>query len=278
MTLNTIEQLLYSFVAGLSELLPVSSSAHSILVLKLLGSNTVRGLPMLLIHLGILLAIYTLNLPFLVKMYRARKLSLIPKKKRKRPLDVHSLLDLRFLSTLVIPVIAALLFYGRISSLRVALPVVAIIMFINGSILYVPQFFATNNKDSRSLTRAEGVFMGMGAALGVVPGLSLMAGALSTASVCGIERAYAQTMAQLLEMVWLIGMIIYDIADIINYGFGYLTLQTLLFYLLAGVFSFAAARIGIRLLKSISNAIGYHAFGFYCWGVSFFIFILNLLA
>ena len=97
MSLNLLESLLYGLVSGLSEILPVSGTAHRQLMLQLLGESGEQGLLRLMIHIGILAALYYSCQNHILRMIRARKLARIPKRKRRRPLDVRSLMDLSLL-------------------------------------------------------------------------------------------------------------------------------------------------------------------------------------
>ena len=53
MTLNWLQSLVYGLVAGLADILPISSRAHKILLLKLFGITGGTELMDLMIHLGL---------------------------------------------------------------------------------------------------------------------------------------------------------------------------------------------------------------------------------
>lgn len=278
MDLSAIEQIIYGFISGLTEILPVSARAHSVLMLKVLGAEKINGLLVLLIHISILAAIYVSNQEQLVKMSRARKLARIPKKKRKRPLDVRSLMDSRFLFTMILPVVLVLLFYRRITAINFSLLVIAAFLFINGMILYIPQFFPGSNKDARLLSRIEGLLMGIGGTLSVLPGLSGLGAAVSVGSVCGVERSYGLTMALLMNIVYLIGLIVYDGLALFAVGLGGLTFSLFVTYVLAAAAAFVGTMLAIRIMRALASESGYHIFAYYCWGIALFAFILNLMA
>lgn len=278
MEFSPIEHVIYGFISGLAEILPVSARAHSMLMLKVLGAEKINGLPVLLIHISILAAIYISNQELLVKMSRARKLARIPKKKRKRPLDVRSLMDSRFLSTLIIPVIIVMFFYGRIATIKFSLLVIAGLLFLNGAILYVPQFLPGSNRDARSLSRIEGFLMGLGGTFSVIPGLSGMGAALSVGSVCGVDRSYALNMSLLMNMVFMACLIVFDVLGLISAGFGALTFSLFLVYIFAAAAAFISTMIAIRIMRSLASSAGFHIFSYYCWGIALFAFILNLMA
>lgn len=278
MDLSGFEHLIYGFLSGLTEIFPVSARAHSTILLKVLGAEKISNLPVLLIHIAILAGIYFSSKAQLVKMTRARRLARIPKKRRKRPLDICSLMDSRFLLTMMLPVLLADILYGRLSNIQFGLLAISLLLFVNGIFLYIPQFFPGSNKDARSLSRIEGIVMGLGGSLSVVPGLSGIGAAVSIGSLYGVERSYALNMSLMMNMVYLAGMVIYDILNIIRYGVGLLSFQWLLSYILAAAFAFAGTMLAIRLMRKLAADKGYYIFSYYCWGIALFTFILNLMA
>lgn len=278
MDLSGFEHLIYGFLSGLTEIFPVSARAHSTILLKVLGAEKISNLPVLLIHIAILAGIYFSSKAQLVKMTRARRLARVPKKRRKRPLDICSLMDSRFLLTMMLPVLLADILYGRLSNIQFGLLAISLLLFVNGIFLYIPQFFPGSNKDARSLSRIEGIVMGLGGSLSVVPGLSGIGAAVSIGSLYGVERSYALNMSLMMNMVYLAGMVVYDILNIIRYGVGLLSFQWFLSYILAAAFAFAGTMLAIRLMRKLAVDKGYYIFSYYCWGIALFTFILNLMA
>lgn len=278
MELNAIEHLVYGFVSGLTEILPVSGRAHSALLLKILGADEISTLPVLMMRISVLAAIYLSCQSHLVKMSRARRLARIPKKRRKRPLDICSLMDSRFLITMMLPAIAVVLFYGRISQVNFSLLAVAAFLFLNGIILYIPQFLPGSNKDARSLSRVEGLIMGLGGGMSVLPGMSGIGVSVSIGSICGVDRSYALNMTLMASMTYLAGMIVYDVLGLIQTGLGLLTFQWVVIYILAAAAAFVSATLAIRIMCALATNTGFHLFSYYCWGIALFAFILNLMA
>lgn len=278
MDLNWLETLLFGFVSGLAEILPVSARAHNILLLKVFGAQNQSGLQYLLIHISELAALYSVSRSQLVKMARARALAQIPKRRRKRPLDVKSLMDYRFLRTMLLPVVVAYLAYGKVNSLNFSLIALAGLIFLNGLVLYIPQFLPGSNKDARTLSRLDGLYMGLGGALSILPGFSGIGTAVSIGAVRGVEPGYALNMTLIMNMAVTIGLIVYDILAVITGGFGGLTALMLLRYLVTAAAAFLGTVLGIRMMKNMTSGGGYSVFAYYCWGVALFTFILNLMA
>ena len=278
MALSWLESIIFGFISGLTEILPISAQAHRLLLLKFFGIASEPALLRLLIHVASLGAVYFACQTHLVKLMRARNLARVPKRKRRRPLDTKSLMDLSLWKTMLIPVIIGFFFYQKTQGLGSSLILVACFLFVNGLILYIPQFLPGSNKDSRSLSRVEGLLMGLGGALSVVPGMSGIGAAISVGSVCGVDRSYALNMSLLMSLGIHIGMIVFDIMAIVSGGLGGVSAISIVQYIVASAAAFGGVALGIKMMRSLAQNGGFALFGYYCWGLALFTFILNLMA
>ena len=278
MEANWLYSILMSIVTGAATVLPVSQEAHQRLLLKFMGLRAVPPLTALAIHLGIAAALYLCCQNHILKMTRASRLARIPKRKRKRPLDTRSLMDLSLLKTMLLPVVLGLFLYEKVSGLVSNLIIMATFLFINGLILYIPQFLPSSNKDCRSLSRVEGLLMGLGGGLFVIPGLSGTGAALSVASVTGVDRKYGLNMILLMELGITAGRIVLDVLGLISDGLGQLSLIVIVCFLLAAVCAFAAAYLCVKIMRNLANEHGFAGFAYYGWGLALFTFILSLMA
>lgn len=276
MNLNLFESLFYGLISGLTEILPVSGQAHRNLMLQLMGESAESGLLRFMIHAGILVALYYSCQNHILRMIRATRLARVPKRRRKRPLDVRSLMDLSLLKTMAVPVLLALLLYGKASALNERKILVSVLLLINGVILYVPQFLPGSNRDSRTLSRVEGIWMGLGGAVSVLPGISCTGAGVSVASVCGVDKVYGLNMTFLMTMLMTVGLMVHDVLAIVSVGLSGISFMAVVGYILAGIAAFAGAFLAIRLLRRIvaNHSLGF--FAFYCWGIALFTFMLYL--
>lgn len=277
MELNWLQSILFGLVSGAADIIPVSGQAHRLLLLKFFGVNQMPNLLALVLHLSVAAALYLSSQGQFVRMNRARALARIPKKKRKRPLDTRSMMDWSLIKTMLVPTVIGLLLNSRVRGWSVNMFLIAGMLFLNGLVLYIPQFLPTSNRDSRTLTRLEGVLMGLGAGASVLPGISTVGIMVSIASVCGIERLYGLNMTFIVKLFFLMGLMVYDLLAIITDGLGGLTVMLLVQYLFTGLLSFGASMFAIRLLRRLAPEHGFHTFGVYCWGLALFTFILNLV-
>ena len=278
MDLNWLQYILYGFVSGLTDILPVSAQAHRALLLKFFGAKGSSDLLSLMIHFALVCALYFSCSGHIIRMSRARRLSRIPKRKRKRPLDTRSLMDLSLLKTMLVPVILGMLLYPYVEKMQSNLALIALFLFLNGIILYAPQFLPTGNRDSRNLSRVEGLLMGLGGAASVLPGVSAMGTATAIGSVCGVDRSYGLNMALLMNLFVNVGFLIHDALGITSAGLEPLSFMLILQYLFTAVAAFGAAMLGIRVMRNLASNNGCSPIGLYCFGLALFTFILNLMA
>ena len=277
MELNWLQSLLFGLVSGLTDILPVSAQAHRMLMLKFFGVKSAGNLLTLLLHLSVLAALYLSSRGQFVKINRARALARVPKRKRKRPLDVRSMMDWSLIKTMLVPTILGLFLYQWARNIQTSLLTIALFLFLNGVILYVPQFLPGSNKDSRTLSRLEGFAMGCGCALSILPGISTVGAVVSVGSVCGVERVYSLNMAFIIKMFLMAGLLVYDVLGILSGGMEPLTFGLFLRYLVTAALSFGASMGGIRVMRRLATDHGLGLFGVYCWGLALFTFILNLV-
>lgn len=123
----------------------------------------------------------------------------------------------------------------------------------------------------------EGLLMGLGASVSVLPGVSSVGGALSVASVCGAERSFALGTTYLMQMVLTIGLIGFDLAAVFAAGVSGLSAGVLLGYVLAAAAAFGGTYLGIRAMRMLAVNIGYSIFAYYSFGAALLSFLLYLM-
>lgn len=278
MELSWLKSLMYGLFSGLLDILPVSAQAHSALLLKFFGLKASSDVLNLLIHLAVFAALYYSSQNHLTRMNRARALARIPKRKRKRPLDVRSMMDWSLLKTMMVPALLGIYLRKYTAGISSNLLLTALFLFLNGIILYMPQFFPTSNRDSRTLSRVEGLLMGLGGAASAVPGISAIGTSTAIASLCGVEGLYALDMALMMNMAIAAGLAFLDVLAIAANGFGAFSVMILVRYIVSAAAAFGGTVLGIKLMRHLAVEKGYSLFGVYCWGLALFTFILNLIA
>ena len=111
----------------------------------------------------------------------------------------------------------------------------------------------------------EGLLMGLGGAVSVLPGVSAIGAANAVASVCGAERVFALNMTYLMHMVLTVGLIAFDVAAVFAAGAISLTVGSLIVYVLACAAAFAGtagnaesicgAGTGFRICSTVCSVV-----------------------
>ena len=278
MELNWSQNLVYGIISGLTEILPVSAQAHRLVLRKIFGSHNVPGITLLLIHIGIFLAVLISCQTQIQRIRRAKQLARIPKKKRRRPLDLVSLMDYNLLMSMLLPLLLAFILCHKVVQYENNIFLVSALLFVNGIILYIPQYLPGSNRDARTITRFQGLGIGLGAALSALPGISAIGAAVSVGQALGEDRKYGFRMALLMELGILIILIVLDALTIAEAGMVGFTFSLILKSLLAAAGAFGGTLLGIRAMGRLAENIGFAIFGYYCWAVAIFTLILALFA
>ena len=276
--MNWFQSLMLGFFSGIADILPVSAQAHKAVLLILFGVGQEPPLVRIFIHIATFCALYYSCQQQILRMIRQKQLARIPKHRRKRPVDLRILMDIRLLITITIPLILMAAFYQKAVALYDRLSWIALFLVVNAVILYLPNVLPSGNKDSRSLSRFEAVLIGLGGAASVVPGISSMGAMCSVGGICGAERSYMLEISLLMRMVVTAILIFFDFISLFTVGFGVAGFGGFLCCLLAGLAAFGGTYLGIKALRAMAANIGFSIFAYYSIGLAFVTFVLYLSA
>lgn len=276
--MNWFQSLLIGFFSGIADILPVSAQAHKAVLLTLFGVAQEPPLLRIFIHIASFCALYYGCQQQILRMIRQKQLARIPKQRRKRPVDLRILMDVRMLLTMAIPMILVFVFYQKAAGLQDRLSWIALFLVINAVILYLPNILPSGNKDSRSLSRFEAVLIGLGGVTTVVPGLSSMGTMCSLGGICGAERSYMVGISLIMQMIITAILIFIDFIALFTVGFGVAGFGGLLCCLLAGLAAFGGTYLGIRVIRVMAVNLGFGIFAYYSIGLAVVTFVLYLSA
>lgn len=266
---------LYGFVAGLAEFLPLSSPAHQSISAALFGLAAAAPLRQFLIRGACLAGLLSSCGTDLNKLRRDGHMARLPARRRKRPVDSRSIATNRLLNVAVFPLVIGLVFYRRANMWVSSLAGITIFLLINGILLFLPQYIRSGNKDGRNLSLLDGLLMGIAGAFSVFPGISRMSTIHFAASARGADKSYALQFALYLSVPALIVMLVFDAVAIFA-GIEALSFLVIIQYLLAMVAAYFGSTFAISLMRSLSVRTGYGGFAYYCWGMALISMIIYL--
>lgn len=276
MNLGWIESLLYGFICGLAEFLPISAQAHQSIMMKLFGITSNIALVNFFVHCGVLLGLYYATKEHLQVLYREMRLAAIPKRRRRRQPDRKSVMEIKLIKTAFWGLLAGFLFFPVARLLQNKVHIIGLLLIVNGIIIMIPQFLFGGNKDARRMSIMDGLLLGLSNATFVLPGISRIAVSTTFCLARGVDRRNALNWAYCLSIPALVFLIGFDIYDVFSLGAGVVGITDVVKCLIAALSAFLGAFSSITFIRFISVNSGFYAFGYYSWGAALFSFILFL--
>ena len=274
--MGIIQGAIYGFVTGFTEFLPVPSSAHQFLMLKLFGQNDTVPLLNLCIHMALLLAVCYSTRSAIGRLLRDRHVRRRDLRSAKRISASAVGYDLRLIKSAAIPMaIVMLLCY--VLGAKVPWNYLPLFLIINGVVLMIPEHTRQANKDARAMSAIDAILIGLGGALSVFPGISRNGVILSYAVLRGADKQHATNWALLLSIPALVIISAVDIFLVFTSGIGTFSILVLLSYIAASAAAFGAGLLGIRFLRFIAPRLDFSGFAYYSWGIALFGFLLYLI-
>lgn len=198
--MTAFQAALLGIVQGLTEFLPISSSAHLILVRSLFswGAGDVALAFDVAVHVGTVLAILTFFRRDVASMVRA-----VPDAVRNRDHDGSRLVRNVVIAT--VPILLAGLFFADIvTALRT--PIVATVALIVGAgVMVFAEQRGRRARSDASLSQLEAFGLGVAQATALIPGVSRSGAVIAIAMLFGLRREHSARFAFLLGIPAIVG-------------------------------------------------------------------------
>ena len=237
-------------VQGLTEFLPVSSSAHLILARLFFGFDADKfGLAFdVACHVGTLIAVL-----IYFRTELARLVSALP-----RLFDLTDpearLIWLLAIGTLP-AVVVGLLFKHQIED-ELRTPAIAASMLAAGGLLFfVAEAAGSKTRSESSLTFVEAALIGCAQALALVPGVSRSGATITAALFIGLRRAEAARFIFLLAIPAILGAAASEAPKLLKAGLGDTAPLFLVGVVTSAIVGYAAVKFFIRYLGNHSLAV-----------------------
>ncbi|MDC3355110.1 undecaprenyl-diphosphate phosphatase [Candidatus Pelagibacter sp.] len=250
---NITEIIILSIVQGISEFLPISSSAHLNIVEIIFEFNSNSLMIDVSLHLGSLLAI--------IFYFRRELLDL--KNNRK-------LLSLMIIGS--IPIIIAgyiISTMGLINLLENNLKIIAWTTLIFGIVLYIADKNKINKKISSNLNLKTILYIGLFQTLALVPGVSRAGITITAARLFRFNRFESSKISFLLAIPAIVGASVLQLKNAIGEGFeiNYLILVSI-------TFSFLFSYFTVKFFLKYINKFSLNIFVIYRIIISIILFII----
>jgi undecaprenyl-diphosphatase len=273
--MQIIQAIILGIVQGLTEYIPISSSAH-LIILPWLFNWTDPVLTSLsfdvALHLGTLFAVLVFFIKDWIHLIKAWFMSI---KERNIKSDPDRRLAWLILIGCIPGGIAGVLFESKIDELfhrpnmpisKNAILVLAIIIVLLAVALYIVERAARHTRDMSSLTFKDVAIIGLAQALAIFPGVSRSGSTITAGLALGLKRDDAAKFSFLLGTPIIAGAGAKSLLDLLQ-GSGMAGNELILFPI--GII--VAAVVGFFCIKYLLNFLKKHStdvFVYYRWGLA----------
>ena len=281
-----LQAILLGIIQGLTEFIPISSSAHLIIVPWLCGWDDaiLNSLSFdLALHLGTLVALLLFFAQDWIRLIRAGIASII---ERKIGDDVDRKLAWLIVIATIPGAIAGVLAESKIEALfhspnaphqANAMIAMAVIIAILGTLLFIAERIARHERRINQITLKDAIIVGIAQAFAVFPGVSRSGSTITAGLFVGLKRETAARFSFLLSAPLIAGAGAKSIYDVIKLATGGAFTQTelLMFpigFIVAAVTGYLCIRFLLRFLRKNSADI----FVYYRWALAILIVIVAL--
>ncbi|WP_022899294.1 undecaprenyl-diphosphate phosphatase [Humibacter albus] len=207
--MDFVNALILGLVQGLTEFLPVSSSAHVRIVGELIGTGADPGAAFTaIIQLGTELAVLVYFWRDVTTIIGRWFLALFGRIPRNNP---DARLGWMIIVGSIPIVVLGLLFQDAIETTFRSLWIVATMLILFGVILWIADRVGTKTRRVSELTWRHAVYYGLAQSLALVPGVSRSGGTISAGLLMGYQRSAAARYSFLLAMPAVFGSGLYEL-------------------------------------------------------------------
>ncbi|MFP4203033.1 MAG: undecaprenyl-diphosphate phosphatase [Opitutales bacterium] len=261
------QALVFGIVQGLTEFLPISSTAHIVVAQYLMGTNF-AGLSLeIFLHLASVLAVII----YFHRDLRAVILGFfrfcLKRSSEDRPLFFFVLYIL--VATMITGILGTLLTQFMGDGLKSPLVVSAALVITGCFLIFVERMRHYGERKDADMTFPDALLVGLGQTVAVLPGISRSGSTLVTALLVGLNRETAVRYSFLLAIPVILGsavLAVEDIQDGAFQGIGWSSLAA------AFIAAFISSLAGIVWLIKFLQKSRLIYFAFYCFVFALFIF------
>ena len=230
-----LEIILLSITQGITEFLPVSSSAHLILVSKFINFNNENLTLDISLHFGSLLAV--------LFFFKKEVLNFLNNKSLFLKIIIASLPTMIFGYLLVK--------LNIIDQLR-NINVIGFTTIFFGLLLYISDKSKTKKNIINDFKIKDSIYIGFAQILALIPGVSRSGITITCARFLTFDRAESAKISFLLSIPTLLAVCSYNVVKIVQLNSLQITMQNFLGIILSFAFSLITLKIFISFLKKFS--------------------------
>ncbi|GEL08953.1 undecaprenyl-diphosphatase UppP [Salisediminibacterium halotolerans] len=264
--MSLFEAIIFGIVQGLTEFLPISSSAH-IVITQLVFGYTFPGLSFeIFLHVASVLAVI---LYFWKDLWRVIEgfFRFVVKRSPKDRTQFY--FGLYILIATFITGILGILLEGAVGNWMKTPPVIASMLTITGlALIFIERFHKYGDRTEKNMSFKDSIVVGLGQTLAVMPGISRSGSTLIVSLLIGLQRETAVRYSFLLAIPVILGSTVLAIGDFSAEMVAYIGgLNLLVSFIITFVFSL----IGIVWLIDFLKKSRLIYFAVYCFVLALFV-------
>ena len=278
--MHLIQSILMGIVQGLSEFLPISSSAHLVFTsnfykvfkgIEILEESNQEIFLDIMLHIGTLIAVLIFFRKEIMQIVRALYFGIKNKDYSSTDfkMGVYILLGtlLTILSAYPLNEVAGCLVFNP--------AIVGVLLIVTGIILLVSENLAKRIIEKKEVNLKNSILIGIAQGFAALPGFSRSGLTIATGLFSGMDRATAARYSFLLSIpIIVIASVFYpllklDIAEVISYNWTAIIVGTIV----SGIVGYLCIKYFLKFVGKFSLSI----FGYYCllMGIFSFIFFIG---
>lgn len=259
--MNLLTVILLGIVQGLTELFPVSSSAHLVILQSFFPGFHQPGVAFdAVLHLGTLIAVVLYFHSDIGQMIK----SLLPGTRQRvsesaDPRASRRLVLLLIIGTIPVAVIG-FLFRDQIHGIFESARTAAFFLIITGFLLFFSDKIKNTRRDVKDMTVIDSILIGAAQAIALLPGISRSGATITAGIFCNLNRNAAARFSFLLSLPAVCGAMILEA--------GYLSQissSELWLYFAGFVCAALAGLLSLKLFFLIIREARLKYFAYYCW-------------
>lgn len=265
--MDLIQSILMGIVQGLSEFLPISSSAHLVFTsnfykvfkgIEILEESNQEVFLDIMLHLGTLIAVLIFFRKEIWEIIKALYFGLKTK-------DYSSKEFKTGLYILLGTVITVLIAYplNEVAGFLVFKPaIVGVLLIFTGALLLFSEAWAKRITEKKEIGLKTSILMAIAQGLAALPGFSRSGLTIATGLLCGSDRTTAAKYSFLLSIPIILGasmvypLVKLDLAEVITYNWTAIIVGTIV----SGIVGYLCIKYFLKFVSKFSLGI----FGYYC--------------
>ena len=268
----------FGLVQGITEFLPVSSSAHLAVLGNLFGvmsGSFNYKLFTVFLHFGTIVSIFVVlwndiaDMIYEVLLIANSKSN--PQYKQKRYPNARLFIML-VIST--VPLFLLLLIDKFIDRLYYNNIFIGGMLFLTGCILFVSDRFNNTKKTATDMTLSDAILIGLCQTVAAIPGISRVATVSTAGLATGLRRDFALKYAILLSIPASFGVNILHIVDAVSDG---IVWSQIPMCLIGMAVSLVAGIFALKIMLSMGEKAKYRGFAYYSWVAGALFIILTMI-